>query len=229
MIISLVRMESISLEERVVTNLTAYKILGSPWSISKISETLREITSRDMSGSHDKSQPSDWAALYLQFRVDHVLGTLPYRWEPKSYTWESVESVSYQEAALIRVSFTAPLCVVVMRGALLSDGSLSGKDKADIIKKELGIPLELPLMDGMGERGKCAAVEETEGEWELVIPHSLLRNIQVQEEELVQFMKHAQFPVTKCWRDVKCGGGWLRFDQEKQDIGGIRDIEPIFL
>ena len=230
-------MENVLVEERIVPNITVYKILGSPWSVSRISEVLTEArdtatspdTSPDTSPEtlRDHSHHPDWQALYLQFRAEHVLGTLPYRWEPKHYTWERVPTVAYTEAVLIKVCFTEFLKVVVMRGSLLSDGALTGTEKANVIKGVLGLEPSSPLMESLGRIGKCAAVEESPGEWELIIPHSLLCDLPVQEERMIQFSKHPKFPVTQLWQDLR-GGMWSRFE-EGQQFDCVQDFKPSFL
>ena len=54
------------------TSIRAYNLACQP---SKLDTKL------DGDGS---TQLSDWRALYTQFLADHVLGTVPYRWEVRS-------------------------------------------------------------------------------------------------------------------------------------------------
>lgn len=79
------------------------------------------------------TQAADWRALYTQFLAEHALGTIPYRWER-----------GHDEAILVQATIPQPLDVVVVGGAQFHQGNIGGTEKASIIKKQLGIPLDEP-------------------------------------------------------------------------------------
>ena len=119
--------------------------------------TLLEYNSAhkdDLDGT-DSLQHAEWRALYTQFQADHVLGTVPYRWEK-----------GHAEAVLIEATL-ASVDIVEIDGPILHDGSVSGGEKAAAVKEKLGLPEAEPLMEALGRLGKTALVRETEDEWEL--------------------------------------------------------------
>ena len=136
---------------------------------------------------------SDWRALYTQFHREHVLGTIPYRWESEA-----------TEARLVKVTFDA-LNVIVLDGELFHDGAVSGLAKARAVKEHLGLDQSKPVMAALGEQHKVALVRETATDWELVISHELLRSLRFSEEMVADFKRHPQLPITNRWRQVKDG------------------------
>lgn len=147
--------------------------------------------------SHDdrvELQRREWRALYTQFQREHVLGTVPYRWDH-----------GLTEAAVVAVTFEA-LDVVVLDGRIFHDGSVSGAEKATAVKAALGIDAAAPLMEALGAQRKVALVRETATEWELVIPHGLLARLRASERVVARFKRHAQLPITRSWCEE--GGAW---------------------
>ena len=101
-------MEQCQLSAREVraSGVAVYKVTGG-------AKTVREYNDEMVNGDLDgRAQPpalSDWMALYTQFQCDHVLGTVPYRWEKED-----------SEATLVEVRFTNPVDVIVLDGPILS-------------------------------------------------------------------------------------------------------------
>ena len=62
----------------------------------------------------------EWRGLYTQFKRDHVLGTIPYRWERGDHT----------AAHLVRATFDLDLDIVVLDGPMMHDGRVGGSAKA---------------------------------------------------------------------------------------------------
>eukprot|EP00697_Spironema_sp_BW2_P003282 gnl/Spiro4/14375_TR7739_c0_g1_i1.p1 gnl/Spiro4/14375_TR7739_c0_g1~~gnl/Spiro4/14375_TR7739_c0_g1_i1.p1 ORF type:complete len:251 (+),score=10.80 gnl/Spiro4/14375_TR7739_c0_g1_i1:157-909(+) len=122
---------------------------------------------------------SDWSALYVQLERAHSEGTLTYRFE-----------AGYQTANLLTFRLQSPL-VRVITDPEFRRGDLSGHEKASRLKHAFGIPQDSLLMPWLGEHGArdveglcrgiqdgktpaVLAVEETEGEWELIVPLPLV-------------------------------------------------------
>ena len=152
--------------------------------------TLLEYNSAhkdDLDGT-DSLQHAEWRALYTQFQADHVLGTVPYRWEK-----------GHAEAVLIEATL-ASVEIVEIDGPILHDGSVSGGEKAAAVKEKLGLPAAEPLMEALGRLGKTALVRETEDEWELIVPHALLDKLSLTERVVARFRKHPNMSITHTWR-----------------------------
>lgn len=133
----------------------------------------------------------EWRGMYTQFRRDHVLGTVPYRWEDPDVN----------EATLVAVTFDDVLDVVVIDGPLMHAGGVCGSVKAAEVKRLLGIDLSMPLVPSLGERGQVALARETADEWELVVPHALLaaNGLRYNERAVARFRRHRAMPVTARW------------------------------
>ena len=202
--------------------LHAYKILGGEWTINSIISSL--------SSSHEDTnttQNDDWQALYLQFKQDHVLGTLPYRWEPKCYTWDRDSGpTAFTESQLLSVTFNK-LHVVVLDGEIFCDGAVSGSEKASIVKQVLCMDKDEPLMEALGRAGKVAAIRETVDEWELLVPLCLLRELVVEERVVARFKRHPHMPVTWKWCE---GGGCDRWKgwEDGTVLDCVPDIVPVW-
>uniref|UniRef100_A0A7S0FAE3 Uncharacterized protein n=1 Tax=Pyrodinium bahamense TaxID=73915 RepID=A0A7S0FAE3_9DINO len=172
------------------TAVTVYKVVAGGDSLMAYNAAHKD----DLDGI-DSLQHAEWRALYTQFKRDHVIGTVPYRWEK-----------GHSEAALVEATFAA-LDVVVLSGPLLHDINLSGGDKAAVIKSVLGLNRGEPLMDALGRQGKAALVKETEEEWELIIPHALLDALSFSERVVARFRRHPAIQITHRWCDA-CDGIW---------------------
>mmetsp|Transcript_57944 Transcript_57944/g.67623 ORF Transcript_57944/g.67623 Transcript_57944/m.67623 type:complete len:233 (+) Transcript_57944:153-851(+) len=140
----------------------------------------------------------EWRGLYTQLKRDHVLGTIPYRWERGGNT----------AARLVRATFE-DLTIVVLDGPMMHDGGISGGDKALAAKVLLGIDPTLPLLAALGERRQVCLVRETEDEWELVIPHALLQHLSMRETGVARFRKHPSMPITHRWQPEEQPEGTL--------------------
>lgn len=197
-----------------VSGVGIYKVLAG------VNTTLASYNDEVGAAAHDgldgngSLQHLDWRALYTQFQRDHVLGTVPYRWE-KDHT----------DATLVQVIFDS-LDILVLDGPMFHDGAVSGADKALEVKKHLGIDLATPLMEALGEQGKVALVRETEEEWELVIPHQLLPKLKFSERVVALFRRHQQFQVTHKW--CQPGGKWEAW-QEGMETECICNLDMSWL
>ena len=145
---------------------------------------------------------NNWQALYTQFQRDHVLGTVPYRWEQEGV----------REARLVAITFDE-LDIVVLDGPLMHHGSISGGAKAAAAKEALGIAASAPLMAALGERRQVALVRETEKEWELVVPHALVSHLRYSERSVARFQRHPRMPITHLWC-AEGDGNWRRWSEE---------------
>jgi len=187
---------------REVKGIQFYKVLGGAEATlqSYVNATQPAQLLDDLDGE-GSTQLSDWQALYTQFQADHVLGTVPYRWERGGY----------DEAILMEGTVASAMNVLVIHGDLLHSGQLSGVEKAQIIKGKLNMEPKDPLMKALGNQGMAACVKETEDEWELIVPHNLLARLEIRERVVARFRRHKAFPVTAqwCWE----GQPWQPWDE----------------
>jgi hypothetical protein len=93
----------------------------------------------------------------------------------------------------------------MMDGPLMHDGSVSGKEKAAVIKELLNMDMKEPLMEKLGKQCKAALIRETQDEWELVVPHNLLDQLEYSERVVARFQRHATMPITHRWQQVPTG------------------------
>ena len=175
------RIDDVSITEIRASDLSAYKV---------VPDSDGSLVGYNSICSHGTKPPTDWSAMYLQFQSDHVLGTVPYRWER-----------GHTNAKLVEVTFHDLLTVVVIDGPIIYDGTISGKEKATRIKQLMGNDVSLPLMEYLGKQGKMAAIRGTEHEWELIISHSLLSTLSFTKTEVALFERHSRMPVTHRRRD----------------------------
>mmetsp|Transcript_15926 Transcript_15926/g.34602 ORF Transcript_15926/g.34602 Transcript_15926/m.34602 type:complete len:221 (-) Transcript_15926:21-683(-) len=182
-------MEGVAITEIVVPRISTYKVVpdadGSLLSYNAIC-----INGRSSTISHD------WSAMYLQFRSEHALGTVPYRWER-----------GFSHAKLVEATFFN-LKVVIIDGPLFHDGNVDGKKKADMIKELLNLDPSKPLMEALGDLEKAALIRETEDEWELILSHSYFPDLAVEERDVAVFERHPKMPVTRRWRLGEPASKW---------------------
>lgn len=196
--------------------LTAEVVQASGVSVYKViadeAGTLRGYNSRIVAApdAGEKGQ-QEWRGLYTQFKREHALGTIGYRWDR-----------GHKVARLIRATFDEDLSIVVLDGPMTYAGGISGIEKAKAAKELLGIDPELPLLAALGERRQVCLVRETEDEWELVIPHELLPHLSLSETGVARFEKHQSWPTTHRWQiEEQSGEGsrdsdspWSRWDDD---------------
>jgi len=208
---------SVRVEERVFDEIRVYKVLGDE-------EVLKDYLDRafEMDGldGQNSLQNKDWTALYTQFQAEHLLGTIPYRWQQTNR--------EYKSATLMEITFRN-LRAVVAEGPLFYDGRIPGTQKATALKTHLKLPEDCLLMPELGARGKCALVRETEEEWELIVPHNLLSSsngLQWSERIIAKFRKHRDYPMTEDWLDFSQGSdSWRSFERDF-DPSIIPDLPP---
>lgn len=191
-----------------VQGVSVYKVVAGPH--GTLSSYITQCCKAD-------EKAGDWHALYTQFQRDHVLGTLPYRWK------------DYQEATLVKATFEEAIDIVVVHGALFYDGTVNDQKKADVIKRTLGLDPEQPLMTMLGKLRQVALIQETETEWELILPHDLLLQglLPFSEVCVAHFQRHPAMPVTRQWR-LQGDSSWHKWcDQELPPA--IPDLEMHWL
>ncbi|CAM9877029.1 unnamed protein product [Ectocarpus sp. 8 AP-2014] len=131
---------------------------------------------------------SDWSAMYFQLSPGNAVGTLGYRWDQ-----------GYPVARLVQTSLPLAACGAVAlvvddtgekveAGAeiakrkqklpgLMVSSDVPGAFKAAVLKSRLGVPPDEPLLPALGQRQPPAVLvcRESVGEWEVAVPHNLLR------------------------------------------------------
>ena len=99
----------------------------------------------------------------------------------------------------------------------MCDGAQSQEDKAIMIKQQLGIPKDAMLMDWIGENMPLTmlCLRETEKEWELIIPHALVKSQSLLLHEKVVQQYRPKHGITYLFRDtsneVECQ--WVRYEE----------------
>jgi len=177
-------------------NVRIYKVVANDDSMF---DYVQNCSKRDTLDGDGSNQRPDWRALYTQFLRDHVLGTIPYRWN------------RFEHATLLEVTFKE-LDIVVLDGSIFFDGKISGDDKARVVKEVMNLAFDSPLMENLGNRGMCALVRENEDEWELIIPHNLFAKLDFTEKVIMKFRKHEQYPLTESWKLLN--GEWRCFETD---------------
>jgi len=177
---------------RSVPDVTFYKVLGARCTLHQYAERGAH-QSDDLDGKGSLQHP-DWQALYCQFQQEHVLGTIPYRWDVPG---------KYCEATLVQGCFVEPVDILRVNGSLFFEGGISGSEKARIVKSLLQLPEAEALLVAVGLQSRCMLVQETEGEWELLIPHDFLDRARLDERPLCRFRKYPGMPMTASWCAVE--------------------------
>lgn len=178
-------------QEIEVRDVSVYKVLaGQGATLTQYNDAC--IAFNDQTPGSLEQQ--EWRAIHTQFKREHVLGTVPYRW--------STEPDGHTAARLVKVTFDQVVSIIVLEGPMVHAGGLSGGAKALAAKEQLGIDPGVPFMAALGERRQLCMARETENEWELIIPHALLPHLSMREVGLAHFMRHPdlQMPVTLRWQ-----------------------------
>lgn len=110
-----------------VKGVSIYKVLAG--GESETCETLasyneavmKSAAERDELNGEGSLQHQDWRAMYTQMLPEHVLSTVPYR-------WEKAGELLHEEAILIEATFEK-LDVVILEHPLFSDAAVDGKTK----------------------------------------------------------------------------------------------------
>ena len=194
-------------------NVKLYKVTHGACTLLEYNSAHKD----DLDGT-DSLQHAEWRALYTQFQADHVLGTVPYRWEK-----------GHAEAVLIEATL-ASVDIVEIDGPILHDGSVSGGEKAAAVKEKLGLPAAEPLMEALGRLGKTALVRETEDEWELIVPHALLDKLSLTERVVARFRKHPNMSITHTWRaESDVSGMWHAWVEGSTRPACVTDLDMSWL
>ena len=99
----------------------------------------------------------------------------------------------------------------------MCNGAQSQEDKAIMIKHQLGIPKDDMLMDWIGENMPLTmlCLRETEQEWELIIPHALVRSqtLLLHEKVVEQYRpKHGMtYLFSETSNEEECP--WVRYEE----------------
>mmetsp|Transcript_29856 Transcript_29856/g.53070 ORF Transcript_29856/g.53070 Transcript_29856/m.53070 type:complete len:177 (-) Transcript_29856:24-554(-) len=146
-----------------------YKVIGCEQTLVSYNESIQARASRSQSNL-------EWKLLYTQCTQEHALGTVGYRWDQ-----------GYSEANLVHASlnFPASFHLLKLDGPMMYDGAITGEEKARAVKAALGWDAGTPLSQHMQERLTLILVPETEQEWELAIPHALVRDL-IGTEEIIE-------------------------------------------
>eukprot|EP00539_Tryblionella_compressa_P005605 CAMPEP_0178760814 /NCGR_PEP_ID=MMETSP0744-20121128/15692_1 /TAXON_ID=913974 /ORGANISM="Nitzschia punctata, Strain CCMP561" /LENGTH=264 /DNA_ID=CAMNT_0020415415 /DNA_START=125 /DNA_END=919 /DNA_ORIENTATION=- len=224
-------------EIKAVSNIVVYKVLadggcdgsrgegsegsGSRSTLASYNAVVGGPAAADTLDGNESLQLVDWRGLYTQFQREHVVGTIPYRWE---------RGCTY--ATLVAVTFDR-LDVVMLDDAIFHDRVTSGSQKAAVVKERLNIASHEPLIATLGDRGKVALVRETADEWELIIPHNLLPRLNFQERVIAIFhrQKHPTMPVTWKWKqmndDDEGNKRWILWDSgDDHDLEDLKQVIP---
>ena len=194
-------------------NVKLYKVTHGACTLLEYNSAHKD----DLDGT-DSLQHAEWRALYTQFQADHVLGTVPYRWEK-----------GHAEAVLTEATL-ASVDIVEIDGPILHDGSVSGGEKAAAVKEKLGLPAAEPLMEALGRLGKTALVRETEDEWELIVPHALLDKLSLTERVVARFRKHPNMSITHTWRaESDVSGIWHAWVEGSTRPACVTDLDMSWL
>ena len=175
----------LEIREVHLDEIKVYKILSGCSTLVAYDSLLRR---RRMERDQQRSlEEQEWAGIYTQLERPHVLGTLPYRWDRGA-----------MEATLVEVTLRN-IDVLVLDGDLMHRNDLKGGEKACAVKLKLGIDRVTPLVEAIGRKGQLIAVKETQDEWEMVLPHSILKSLEVKERVLGKFCRHETKPVVSKW------------------------------
>lgn len=179
---------------------TLYAACGPPPSMSAIPPF---IASPPPSPARSSSSPPS--------PQGHALGTLGYRW-----------TQGYAVAGLHQVEVTGR--TVVFPADHFGSAAVSGAAKAAAIKQALGIASEARLMDALGERSLLLLLQESPGEWELVIPDAMLATALSAEQVVRRFR-----PRCSCTFQAQDAGAgaWYRFDDG--DVALLPQPKPALL
>lgn len=168
-----------------------YKVVGDEESVLTYF-TRWNVTS---SSSNNKNNNADWAGAYFQLNASHSIGTLPYRWDQ-----------GYMNAKLIKLSCVAPVHVV--GDAFMADHNVSGEEKAQRVKRLLGLQESLPLMEQVHGFLLC---RENEEEWEMVCRLDNVAKFVRSESVVCLFKRDALTGKVVCRFDSSLP--WQTFDE----------------
>lgn len=195
------------MKEVRLETLEVYKVVGD------------QSTLLDYVEAHPPRVGADWAALYTQLDSPHALGTVPYRW-----------GQGYSVARLLRVS-AQDVRVMLVDAPWMPDGSIDGVAKASAVRAALDITDARPLMEVLGDRRLALACRETPGQWEVVFPVALAREL-LWRQEVAMELRPNEYGATSHCRETAVGsaaddggdtwGPWRRFE----DGEALREVEP---
>jgi hypothetical protein len=214
--------------------LLLYKVLGDELSI-------RDYQQKHLANHRNHS---DWSAFYAQLCPIHAKGTIPYRWDqgydtanllrviikglnegnagaplPSSAdaTADSSVTGSKQTSAANNAAPLQLLLIVDDDQSQMCNSAQSQEDKAIMIKHQLGIPKDAMLMDWIGENMPLTmlCLRETEQEWELILPHALVRSQSLLLQEKVVQQYRPKHGTTYLFRDTsnKEECPWVRYEE----------------
>ena len=178
-----------------------YKVIGDEGSLHEYNEYRRPSPTTPV---------SDWSACYLQCSLSHALGTLPYRWDQ-----------GYETAQLLRLSLRPDVSVAVVDDSTMASGAASGVVKARRCKEWLGVDTATPLWQSLERERVLLCMLETDGEAEVVVPHSMVSEVVPGEEVVAHFRQRGG--VTSA-RRLPGDSGWSAF--EDADALALPDSLP---
>ncbi|CAD8175844.1 unnamed protein product [Paramecium octaurelia] len=150
---------------------------------------------------------SDWSAIYIQKTPQHAL----------TYIYTKYER--FKEVCLMKFRFNQKIKFIQLDNEIFSKSNLSSENKAQISKAMLfsnyGIQIEQnqPLMDTLGTLNIGLIMEDSEKQYEYIVPHNLMQGGECYESTIpIRFQRHE----TKVFRTVK-----LIINDESKDVDSI--------
>ncbi|CAD8133374.1 unnamed protein product [Paramecium pentaurelia] len=151
----------------------------------------------------------DWSAIYIQKTPQHAL----------TYIYTKYER--FKEVCLMKFKFNDKIKFIQLDNENFSKYNLPSKDKAQITRVMLfsnyGITIEQnqPLMDTLGKLNIGLIMEDSEKQYEYIVPHQLLQDGECYESNIpLKFQRHE----SKVFRTVK-----LIINNESQDLDQYQD------
>ncbi|CAD8073042.1 unnamed protein product [Paramecium sonneborni] len=136
----------------------------------------------------------DWSAIYIQKTPKHAL----------TYIYTKYER--FKEVCLMKFNFNDKIKFIQLENHIFSNQNVPQKDKANIARYMLlnnyGISIEnnQPLMDTLGEMNIGLILEDSEKQYEYIVPHKLMQEGQCYQLKIpIIFQRHEQ----KVFRTVK--------------------------
>lgn len=169
--------------------------LSSEQSSNLIFYKLIDSASFSFEFFHNKINPkqiSDWSAFYFQLSIRHALYYASQKYETSD------------KLCLLKFQFKTNFSPIIYKltDKQYSLASITGKEKAQKIKQELKLDTNKLLMPNFSS---CLILLDMEENYELIIPHNLFNENNIQYKEIIEFKNdnycNDQF-ATSHWRTI---------------------------
>ena len=179
-----------------------YKVVGEQHSV------VEYCAAHGANNGNQSESQSDWSGIYFQLNAAHAAPTAGYRW-----------AMGYKEANLLKCKLRSAVNCIVLNHEWLSQSDISGAEKASRVKALLEVHPEELLMDALGKRSTVLILRETEIEFELIAPHSMMAELFVHPHELVgTFRPHPKMlSVTGLYRAVGDESLFRRYEDHEAE------------